>query len=113
MMRKTMTIAVLTFSLALAAGCSSEEECEGSDCSVFDPGSSDDSTVNDTDTGTSCADQCAHFEGCSIMDDVVCTAACEDRAFTPEEMSCFATAACGDALGVCLDIDDPFGERGF
>lgn len=100
MMRKTITIALLTLSLALVAGCSSEDECAGSDCGSFEVPTSKHPPLS------ACTDACDVFDGCEVMDLDTCVSACRHDVFTRAEMACLAQAACeSDAFAECFDDD--------
>lgn len=102
MMRKTITVALLTLSLALVVGCSSEDECAGSDCGSLEP-----QPTSSHPPLSACTDQCGAFEGCEVMDLETCVAACRHDTFTRQEMDCLVLAACeGDAFAECFDDSD-------
>ena len=107
MMRKTITAVLLTLSLALVAGCSSEEECDGAECGSFEP-----QPTSSHPPLSSCTDQCVAFEGCDVMDVGTCVSACRHDTFTRQEMECLVRLACdGDAFAECFDSDDSDGQQ--
>lgn len=107
MMRKTITVALLTLSFALVAGCSSEVDCEGDDCGSFEP-----VATSSHRPLAVCTDQCEVFAGCDVMDIETCVAACRHDTFTRAEMDCLTAAACeGDSFATCFDNGDDDGTH--
>jgi len=99
-LRKTIALAALTLSLALAGGCASEE-CEGDDCSI----SPTNDPASHQDEPSTCGEQCAHLEGCNVLNELECAAVCENQAFSAREMACLAKVECGDGLLHCFEIE--------
>jgi len=101
-LRKTIALAALTLSLALASGCGSEG-CEGDDCSIYDPTTND--PASHQDEPSTCGEQCAHLEGCNVLNELECAAVCENQAFSAREMACLAKVECGDGILNCFEIE--------
>jgi hypothetical protein len=94
-----MLLAVaLSAVFAIGACASDDDACLDGECveSPVDQNAAPDPAV--------CADQCAHFGSCGVLDADTCTHACTVQSFSAKEMRCLQDATCDDdGVGVCLD----------